>query len=66
MNVNRNPTKQHLRELLSVCDDNAGSHVLRVNPDGDVKLSLIPQGQSVPEWDRAMGEEILFRFGSCF
>ena len=64
MNANRNPTKEQLKALLSSCDDNKGAHVLWVNPDGDVQISLIPDDLSIPEWDNSMGDEILFRFGS--
>jgi len=41
MNLNANPTREQLRELLEQCDDTAGHHVVWVKRNGDVVISTI-------------------------
>lgn len=41
MNLNNNPTVQQLSKLLSVCDDQAGHHILWVSNTGDVSVTQI-------------------------
>ncbi|EAM8994566.1 hypothetical protein E1L19_08660 [Salmonella enterica subsp. enterica] len=41
MNLNNNPTAQQLSQLLSVCNDDAGHHILWVSKTGDVSVTLI-------------------------
>ena len=43
MNLNNNPNLDQLKALFLESDDDAGSHILWVNQDGDVLLSLIPE-----------------------
>lgn len=42
MNLNNNPTMDQLRDLLRVCDDRAGRHVMWVDRTGEVWITLIP------------------------
>lgn len=41
MNLNNNPTAQQLSQLLSVCNDEAGHHILWVSKSGDVSVTQI-------------------------
>jgi hypothetical protein len=43
MNLNANPTKEQLRELLARCDDLAGHHVLWVSREGEVTITRLPK-----------------------
>jgi hypothetical protein len=46
MNLEKGPTVHELRELIKVKNDRAGHHVLWVAKNGDVHVSMIPEGQS--------------------
>ena len=41
MNLNNTPTTQQLSQLLSVCNDNAGHHILWVSKNGDVTVTQL-------------------------
>ncbi len=41
MNLNNNPTVQQLSQLLAVCNDDAGHHILWVSKTGDVSVTQI-------------------------
>ncbi|UNX69477.1 hypothetical protein [Klebsiella aerogenes] len=41
MNLNNNPTAQQLSQLISICDDAAGNHILWVSKTGDVTVTQI-------------------------
>jgi hypothetical protein len=41
MNLDANPTREQLRELLAGCDDTAGRHLLWVNRKGDVGIDRL-------------------------
>ncbi len=56
MNLNANPTKQQLAQLLSQCDDTAGHHVVWVKRSGDVEVSKVPRDGSDREFDHAHPE----------
>lgn len=43
MNLNNNPTPEQLAELFNECDDLAGDHVLWVDSNSDVHISLVPE-----------------------
>lgn len=45
MNLNRNPSKEQLREILRARDDAAGHHVLWIKKNRDVALSRLPKNQ---------------------
>ncbi len=45
MNLNDDPTRDQLRELLAGGDDLAGHHVLWVATNGDVRLTRVPATQ---------------------
>jgi hypothetical protein len=47
MNLNQNPSRHELRELLTRYDDTTGNHVLWVRKTGDVELSRIARGESI-------------------
>lgn len=52
MNLNDNPTREQLRELIGRCDDSAGHHVLWVTLSGEVKLSPVPFDRPPDELQR--------------
>lgn len=56
MNLNTNPTKEQLRELLRHCDDSASHHVLWVKRNGDVELSRIGEDQTSAGFEHAHPE----------
>lgn len=41
MNLNNNPTATQLSQILSVCNDKAGHHILWVSKAGDVSVTQI-------------------------
>ena len=43
MNLSQYPTKEQLRGLIASCDDEDGDHVLWVDHNGRVHLSLTPE-----------------------
>lgn len=43
MNLNSSPTLAQMQALTSQADDEAGDHILWVDLDGDVHLSLLPE-----------------------
>jgi hypothetical protein len=43
MNLDRNPTPDQLRALLSTCDDRSGHHALWVAGDGEVHITRLPR-----------------------
>lgn len=43
MNLNNNPTLAQLQALTHQADDQAGHHILWVDQQGDVRLSLLPE-----------------------
>lgn len=49
MNLNKNPTVRQLKDLFRVADDEAGHHILWVNKEGDVRVTLLP-GDVTPFW----------------
>ncbi len=56
MNLDENPTKQQLRELIATCDDWAGSHVLWVTDQGGVQITTVPYGTPLRDFIRAHPE----------
>jgi hypothetical protein len=51
MNLNADPTKEQLRELLARCDDRAGHHVLWVDRGGEVRISQLPRVWPPPPFE---------------
>ncbi len=51
MNLNTDPVEK-LAELLSSCDDNAGHHVVWVDPVGSVHITLLGESQAPSDLDR--------------
>jgi hypothetical protein len=51
MNLNADPTKEQLRELLARCDDLAGHHVLWVEREGEVRISQLPRRWPPPRFE---------------
>ncbi|WP_445369244.1 hypothetical protein ACH5Y9_08280 [Methylomonas sp. BW4-1] len=43
MNMNNNPTIDELKDIFAACDDDAGHHLLWVQKNGDVMLSVVPE-----------------------
>jgi hypothetical protein len=52
MNLTRELDTDALRTLLSEQDDLAGDHLLWVDRDGEVRLSLLKRGQSPADFER--------------
>lgn len=46
MNMNKSPTKEQLRALISACNDTAGHHVLWVSKNGNVFINTVPDDLS--------------------
>lgn len=44
MNLNTNPTITQLQAITREANDEAGNHILWVNHNGDVQLTLVPLG----------------------
>ena len=62
MNLNRNPTKDQLRELLRSCDDDAGHHIVWVDRAGEVRITLLDGSVTPAEWATKMEGQIQFRY----
>jgi len=43
MNVNNNPTLEHVRSMFASADDNIGHHCLWIDMAGEVHLDTIPE-----------------------
>jgi hypothetical protein len=52
VNMNGDPTKAELRQLLCECDDEANSHVVWVDDLGDVNISTLLQGVGPVDLER--------------
>ena len=59
--MKNNPTERQLHDLLSVCDDRAGNHVLWVNLLGDVQITLLTQ-ETATTWAARMEDQIQVRY----
>lgn len=53
MNLNQNPTKEQLKDLFRVADDEAGHHILWVDVDGKVHVTLLPETVTPSGWEDA-------------
>jgi hypothetical protein len=62
MNLNSNPTKAKLRKLLKSCDDDAGVHILWVDRQGEVNITLLEEETTPAAWAESMGDRIRFRY----
>ncbi len=62
MNLNNNPTKVQLRKLLKSCDDNAGLHIMWVDRQGEVYITLLDDSITPAAWADSMGDQIQFRY----
>jgi hypothetical protein len=56
MNLDANPAKQQLRELIAARDDEAGHHILWVTKRGDVELSAVPGDKTPAGFEQAHPE----------
>jgi hypothetical protein len=63
MNMNNNPTKEQLKDLLAKCNDNDGSHILWVNRLGEVQITAL-YGGSPSAWTQKKKKDILFQHPS--
>jgi hypothetical protein len=62
LNLNNNPSIKQLRELLQSCDDTAGSHVLWVDHQGTVHITLLDRKITPAVWAENMKDQIRFRY----
>jgi hypothetical protein len=56
MNMEQNPTVEELRDLIRVCDDLAGHHVLWVARNGDVQVSRVPRDMAPEGFQESLPE----------
>ena len=63
MNMNNSPTKDELQALIRSCDDEAGRHILWVNKNGEVQITLL-KNETPANWVRKNEKSILFRYES--
>ena len=61
MNLNNHPTKEQLKDLFRVADDDAGHHIMWIDTAGEVRVTLLPKGVTVSGWERAF-PSTRFRF----
>lgn len=61
MNLSDNPTKEQLKALIAHVDDNEGHHILWVNRDGDVNLTLLREDLTPVRFDQTNGAKMKFR-----
>jgi len=61
MNLTQNPTQAELKQLLMKCDDKAGHHIIWVDHQGEVRISLILEGNTPANFARENAERIKFR-----
>ncbi len=61
MNMNNGPTIEQLRALFSAQNDDAGDHILWVDQDGTVNLSVLP-GELTPVGFEEATSNIKIRF----
>jgi len=62
MNLDNNPTKEQLADLLRPCDDRAAHHVLWVDRGGEVHVTKLPKTWPVPEPGPDVLNRALVRF----
>ena len=53
MNLSQNPTQAELRALFAAADDEAGHHILWVDTDGQVHLTLLDETTVLTEFTKA-------------
>jgi len=64
MNLNEEPTKQQLKQLLAMQDDTKGHHVVWVDKEGEVHITRL-EGDQVPQnLERYVEETVKFRYES--
>lgn len=61
MNMNRNPTKNELQEILRKCDDDAAHHILWVSYDSEVQISPVPEDLTPVGWAEQNNDKIKWR-----
>ena len=61
MNLSQNPTREQLETLIAGSNDNDGHHILWVERDGEVHLSLLPQDQMPNRFEHQNGAKLKFR-----
>ena len=64
MNLDENPTKEELQELLRPCDDERAAHIIYVTKSGDVKIHAV-DNESPAEWARENELSVQFRLETC-
>lgn len=56
MNLNDNPTLDELKTLFASCNDDAGHHVLWIDKEGEVNLSVIPKDLTQAGFEEATAQ----------
>ena len=62
LNLKSGFTKDELKQLLASCNDNKGHHIMWVDLDGNVDITLLPSGLSPADWAETMKDKIKFRY----
>lgn len=65
MNMNKNPTRDELKQLLSGADDEAAHHMVWVGFDGEVHIDPIPHHLSPVGYYESMKDVMKFRLETC-
>lgn len=58
-------TKDDLRQLLASCDDMEGHHIIWVDHNGNVDITLLPAKLTPAGWGEMMEDKIKFRYETC-
>ncbi len=62
LNLNLGFAIDDLGKLLASCDDSAGHHIIWVDRDGIVSISLLPDDYSPAGWENLMVGKMKFRY----
>jgi hypothetical protein len=50
MNLTKDPKESELRNLLALCDDEAGHHIVWVDKQGEVHINVCPEDLTPGSW----------------
>jgi hypothetical protein len=62
LNLKKGFTVDDLCQLLSSCDDIEGNHIIWVDHDGNLNITLLPNKFTPAGWDNSMKGKIKFRY----
>jgi hypothetical protein len=62
LNLKSGFTEADLKNLLTSCDDMEGHHIIWVDNEGNVDITLLPEDRSPAGWEKSMGNKMKFRY----